>query len=182
LAAGPAARILGDAPPSPQILGAWTALARKEEGRRRRIPVAPLGEEESRRLPWRGGGPRVRGDGWRMWDCAVEGLRPRVRGDGGTRTWMRRPTGIPWPAADAAMQGSGSHRDGEVGVGVGDRAGRRAGRGRFYMYTITKDGPDVHTTKKFGDTSISSRFFVLTFVPLWMDGRVTDANRAAKGP
>jgi len=28
----------------------------------------------------------------------------------------------------------------------------------FYMYTITKDGPDVHTTKKFGDTSISSRF------------------------
>ena len=50
------------------------------------------------------------------------------------------------------------------------------------MYTITKDGPDVHTTKKFGDTSISSCFFVLTSVPLWMDWRVTDANRATKGP
>ena len=50
------------------------------------------------------------------------------------------------------------------------------------MYTITKDGPDIYTTKKFGDTFISSCFFVLTSVPLWMDWRVTDANIAAKGP
>jgi len=50
------------------------------------------------------------------------------------------------------------------------------------MYTITKDGPNVHTTKKFGDTFISSRFFVFTPVPSWMDWRVTDPNRAAKGP
>ena len=50
------------------------------------------------------------------------------------------------------------------------------------MYTITKDGPDVYTTKKFGDTFISSRFFVLTSELLWMDWRVTDLNRAAKGP
>ena len=50
------------------------------------------------------------------------------------------------------------------------------------MYIIIKDGTDVHTTKKFGDTSISSHFFVLTSIPLWMNWRVTDANRAAKGP
>ena len=42
------------------------------------------------------------------------------------------------------------------------------------MYTITKDGPSVHTTKKFGDTSISSRFFVLTSVPFWTEGVLTD--------
>ena len=59
---------------------------------------------------------------------------------------------------------------------------RRARCRGFYMYIIIKRGFDIHTTKKFGDTFISSRFFVLTSVPLWMDWRVTDANRAAKGP
>ena len=42
------------------------------------------------------------------------------------------------------------------------------------MYIVTKDGPDVHTTKKFGDTSVPSYFFVLTYVP-FMDGM--EANR-----
>ena len=37
--------------------------------------------------------------------------------------------------------------------------------GGFYMYTIIKDCPDVYTTKKFGDTSVPSYFFVLTSVP-----------------
>ena len=50
------------------------------------------------------------------------------------------------------------------------------------MYIIIKNGPDVYITKNFGDIFISSRFFVLTSIPLWMDWRVTDANRAAKGP
>jgi len=50
------------------------------------------------------------------------------------------------------------------------------------MYTITKDGPDVHTTKKFGDTSISSRFSVLTCVPFWTEGVLMEGNRAAKRP
>ena len=36
--------------------------------------------------------------------------------------------------------------------------------GGFYMYTIIKRGPDIHTTKKFGDIFISSRFFILTSV------------------
>ena len=35
----------------------------------------------------------------------------------------------------------------------------------FYMYTITKVGLDVHITKKFGNTSVPLRFFVLTSVP-----------------
>ena len=35
----------------------------------------------------------------------------------------------------------------------------------FYIYTITKVGPDVYITKKFVDTSISSHFFVLTSIP-----------------
>ena len=42
------------------------------------------------------------------------------------------------------------------------------------MYTITKDATDVHTTKKFDDTSISSRFFVLTSVPFWTEGVLTE--------
>ena len=50
------------------------------------------------------------------------------------------------------------------------------------MYTITKVGPDVHATKKFGDTSISSRFFILTSVPFWTKGMLTEGNRAAKRP
>ena len=41
-------------------------------------------------------------------------------------------------------------------------------RGSFrrvlHTYIIIKDGPDVYTIKKFGDTSISSHFFVLTSV------------------
>ena len=60
------------------------------------------------------------------------------------------------------------------------------------MYTVRKDGPDVHTTKKFdpdvyttkkfGDTSISSCFSVLTCVPFWTEGVLMEGNGAAKIP
>ena len=57
---------------------------------------------------------------------------------------------------------------------------RSAVAGGFYMYTITKDGPDVHTTKKFGDTSVPSHFFVLTSVPLWIEGMLTEVTELQK--
>ena len=50
------------------------------------------------------------------------------------------------------------------------------------MYTIKKNGPDVHTTKKFGDTSIISCFFILTSVLFWTEGVLTEGNGAAKRP
>ena len=50
------------------------------------------------------------------------------------------------------------------------------------MYTITKDGPDIHTTKKFGDIFVPLRFFIVISVPLWMEGVLTEGNRAAKRP
>jgi len=46
--------------------------------------------------------------------------------------------------------------------------------GGFYMYTITKDGPDIHTTKKFGDIFVPLRFFIVISVPLWMEGVLTE--------
>ena len=50
------------------------------------------------------------------------------------------------------------------------------------MYTIIKIGPDVHATKKFGDTSISSHFFFLTSVPFWTEGLLMEGNGVAKRP
>ena len=50
------------------------------------------------------------------------------------------------------------------------------------MYTITKVGSDVHTTKKFGGTSIPLRFIVLTSVPFWTEAVLTEDNGAAKRP
>jgi len=69
--------------------------------------------------------------------------------------------------------------------GLGFRVERLSRRspwigGGFYMYTVIKDGPDIDTTKKFGDTFISSRFSVLTCVPFWTERVLMKGNGAAK--
>ena len=61
---------------------------------------------------------------------------------------------------------------------------RVVARGSFWRvlhtYIIIKDGPDVYTIKKFGDISTSSCFFILTSVPFWTEGVLTEGNGATK--
>ena len=78
---------------------------------------------------------------------------------------------------------AGSEWGGTVGRCGGARRVEEACRSRevtSHMHTVIKDSLDVHIIKKFGDTFISSCFFILTSIPLWLEGMLTEVTELQK--